>query len=286
MMRRREFLSGWCLGGPLLLRADESVEHREVIQKTYTLSGAGDPFLLVDNIEGSIRVVGHAEKTIEVRAEKRIRARSADKLAAAQREVRLDMDQQGNEVRLYVDGPFRAPEGGTNYRGRDYYGYDVRFDYELRVPLHTNQILKTVNAGEIRVQNVRGEFDVRNVNGSIDMTQVAGYGSVHTINGHVTVMLDSAPAKPTRFATLNGPVEIRLPANLSADVKIKNRWNGSVYTDFDMVPLAPLPPTVEQTGGKFRYRTSEFVPFRIGKGGPELTFETFNGTIRILSQAR
>lgn len=284
-MTRRTAVSLLSLSVPAALRAADAVEHREVIEKTFPLSGSGAPHLLVDNIHGSIKVTGDQERSIRIRVEKLIKARSADKVEVAQREVRLDMDQQGNEVRLYVDGPFRNQDG-VNWRGRDYYGYDVSFSYQINVPRQIALILKTVNGGDIDVRNIDGEFDVRNVNGPIEMRQIAGYGSVRTVNGRVTVEMPAAPAKATSFTTLNGAVEVRLPANLSADLRIKNRFNGAVYTDYEVTPLPPLPATVEQVSGHYRYRTNDFAPFRVGKGGPELSFETFNGTIRILSQAR
>ena len=69
-------------------------------------------------------------------------------MAEAKRDVKLDMSQQGNFVRLYVDGPFRSGNG-VNYRGDDYYGYRVVVDFDVQVPYDTEVVLKTINHGDI-----------------------------------------------------------------------------------------------------------------------------------------
>ena len=72
-------------------------------------------------------------------------------MAEAKRDVKLDMSQQGNFVRLYVDGPFRS-NNGVNYRGDNYYGYRVVFDYDIQVPVGTELVLKTINQRRHRSQ--------------------------------------------------------------------------------------------------------------------------------------
>lgn len=281
-MTRRAYLGVWGVAGAVW--AEERIERHETIDRTFTLNSQGQARLLIDNVNGGIKVTGGTGRTIKVRAERLTRARNNEKADVAQREVKLDIDQQGNEVRMYVDGPFRAPDGIHN-RGWDYNGYSVQFDYEVQVPRDIDLVVKTVNSGSIVVDNVRGEFKIQHVNGPITLTRLAGAGSVETVNGPVTAEMD-VPRAATSFKTLNGKVEVRFPANLSADIKVKNRWNGAIYTDFEIKPLPSLPVRVEQVDSKMRYHVNEFAAFRVGAGGPELSFETFNGTIRILSQSR
>jgi hypothetical protein len=42
----------------------------------------------------------------------------------------------------------------------------------------------------------------------------------------------------------------------------------------------------ERRDGRFVYRSNQFTLVRAGGGGPELTFETFNGNVRVLRAAR
>jgi len=57
-------------------------------------------------------------------------------------------------------------------------------------------------------------------------------------------------------------------------------FNGSAYTDFESTALAAQ-ASAAQNGTKWVYRKNQFANLRVGKGGPELTFETLNGDIRI-----
>src|SRR3954454_1602000 len=89
------------------------LDEKETLRKTFDTSSGGRK-LLVDNISGFIHVTGHAGNQVQVVVEKHIFADSAEAMAEAKRDVKLDMNQQGNFVRLYEDGPFRN-QNGTNY---------------------------------------------------------------------------------------------------------------------------------------------------------------------------
>src|SRR5207302_1655226 len=109
-------------------------EDKEEIQRSFSFTGADPHKLLVDNISGFIHVTGYSGVQVQVSVAKHIGADANAAILEAKRDVKLDMSQQGNFVRLYVDGPFRNTNGnGTNYRGDDYYGYRVTFDYEIQV---------------------------------------------------------------------------------------------------------------------------------------------------------
>jgi len=53
------------------------------------------------------------------------------------------------------------------------------------------------------------------------------------------------------------------------------------YTDFDVTALPGRPAVSERRDGKFVYKTNSFYGVRVGRGGPELKFDAFNGDIRI-----
>jgi hypothetical protein len=252
----------------------------EKIQRSFTFSG-GDPHrLVVDNVSGVIHVTGRPGGSVEVSVTRRTRAVSDSAIAEAKRDVKLDMDQQGNSVRLYADGPFR--NHGGDYRGDDYYGYHVIFDYEIQVPADTELVLKTVN-DHIAVEKTTGEFTINGVNGGIDMTDVAGSGVVRTVNGPVKASFTRNPAKPTEFRSVNGNVEVRFQPGLNADLAFKT-LNGGIYTDFDVV-ARPVAGSTENVNGKYLYRVDRRnMAARTGSGGPEFKFETVNGSITLRSK--
>jgi hypothetical protein len=48
-------------------------------------------------------------------------------------------------------------------------------------------------------------------------------------------------------------------------------------------PLPQPAAVAERRGGRFVYRSNQFTLVRAGSGGPELTFETFNGSVRVMN---
>lgn len=258
------------------------LDEKETLRRTFdAASGSGAKKLLVDTLHGFIHVTGHAGSHVEVSVEKHIYADSNEAMAEAKRDVKLDMTQQGNFVRLYEDGPFRAANQ-TNYRGESYYGYRVVFDFEVQVPYETELALKAVNRGDIVVKKTTGDYDIHGINGGIEMEDIAGSGLVSTINGKVKVTFSKNPSKAAQFKTLNGSVDIYFQNGLNADLKFK-KLNGSIYTDFE---VAALPQSQAGNGisGKFVYRSDRTMAGRAGKGGPELSFDTLNGSIRLHSK--
>src|SRR5262249_5209725 len=152
------------------------------------------------------------------------------------KEVTLEMTQDGNRVRLYVNGPFRCQNFGSDWCRQQNRHYVVDYDFKLQVPQRINLDLKTVNGGAGLVQRVRGAFDVDNVNGPIAMQDVGGSGHVHTVNGAVTVSFAENPTQNSDFGTINGNVDLYFAPRLSADFRFKT-MQGAVYSDFPMTEL-------------------------------------------------
>jgi hypothetical protein len=249
-------------------------QERETIRQTYPAATR----LEVDNVFGSIHVVGYSGSQIQMTAEKTIEAESQDRLDAAKREVKLDISQTGDELRIYVDGPFRRHDAGHR-------GYQVNYDFELKVPSATAVRLATVNHGRIRLESTSSSFELSNVNGEIELAEVGGSGDAHTVNGKVSAVFTQNPAGNTSFKTINGSIEASFRPNLSADVRVKT-FNGGAYTDFDATMLPHAQPAADTSHGRFVYRADKTTALRIGAGGPELKFETLNGEIRIIKRGQ
>lgn len=276
------------------------VNKQEDIQKTLTFTGsARQKTLKIDNIFGFIDLIGYNGKDIKLTAQKTIKAESEETARNAQKDVKLDIKQEGDHIEIIVDGPFRKEDGKINWK--DELGYKVQYDFELKVPHHTNLDLKTVLKsyikvrdikgsidlgnvnGEIEAINIDGDFNVKTVNGKVIIAGITGSGSAHTVNGKVKVDFDRNPASGCSFKTLNGKLEISFQKNLSADFKLRTRFHGDIYTDFPAtyLPAAPAPTPGKRKNGKFVYKSDHFQGIRIGKGGPEIKMETMNGNIYI-----
>lgn len=262
--------------------AERIVESR-TLRESVALEAGQAVTLCVDNIFGSIRVTAHDRPLIEMIAEETIEARSQSALERARAEVRLDVGREGDEVTMVVDGPFRDRDGRCC--DHDWRGYTVSYDFEIRVPTRTHLELKTVNSGEVEVRGVRGHLSVSNVNGGITLEAVGGSVEATTVNGPVRASFDENPTGDSSFHTVNGDLELSLQPGLSADLRFKT-WNGEALTDFDVVPLALEPAQEEIDGGRRVIRSPSWSSVRVERGGPQLSFETLNGDIRIRNARR
>lgn len=196
--------------------------------------------------------------------------------------MRLQIKEEKNKIILYVDAPWRSGDG-VNYRGWHYYGYDVIYDFDLKVPHKMSLYLKTVNHGKVLVQGVEGEFEVKNVNAGIEVSDINGAALVSTVNGPIKVSFTRNPVSECSFKTVNGKIEVVLHDGLNADIKLKT-FNGKVFTDFDVSSLPREDRTVEERKGSRRiYRRGDSHTVRVGKGGPEFSFDTLNGSIYVLN---
>ncbi|MGH7495267.1 MAG: hypothetical protein ACREOO_23090 [bacterium] len=268
----------------LLAASDWRVQEKEEIKQTLRFSDpAKTRQVIVDNINGAITVAGYAGSEVQLVAIKTLRARSPERLAEAREKIRLEISERDNVIELYVDSPCRRRDDDRNYRGSDYYGFEVQFDFTLKVPWQTDLRLKTINDGDIDVENVAGEFDIDNINGSVEMLEVAGGGRAYALNGELAVRFKKNPEIDSYFGSLNGDVKVELLENLSADVRLKT-FNGEVYTDFRVTSLPARARAQEKSGGRYVYRSDSAFGVRIGSGGPELEFDAFNGDIHIVKR--
>jgi DUF4097 and DUF4098 domain-containing protein YvlB len=92
------------------------------------------------------------------------------------------------------------------------------------------------------------------------------------------------PDKAMGFSTMNGDVDVTLPADIKANVKMKTD-HGDMFTDFDIkVDASAQSPQVDdrrKSGGRYRVRFDRGTTGSINGGGPEIQFTTFNGNILI-----
>ena len=179
----------------------------------------------------------------------------------------LDVVEERNVVNV-MTGPFGA-------------GISVT----VQVPPTTSLQLKSVTGGHIDVTGVAGEIEADMVNGAINLKNVSGSVVAHSVNGSVTAEFDKVtPDKPMSFNTLNGKIDVTLPADTKARLRLKSE-RGAIYSDFD-VKLEPdsNKPAVEDSRsaeGRYRIRIDKSVYGSINGGGPEYRFESMNGNILI-----
>jgi len=218
---------------------------------------------------GSIHVTAHQGKDVIIAS----RSSEEDKGARVDRQGMrriqntsggLTVEEERNEMRVSVSNPNR----------------EVTLD--IQVPTHTSLVLHATNDGDITVQGVDGDIEVNNTNGGVTLTGVSGTVVAHALNQDVVASLVSVSGKPMSFSSLNGDINITLPASIKANVRLEP-GNGEVYSDFDIEMLAPVLTQEggQRQGGKYVLKVNQTMQGKINGGGPEITCKTFNGDIRI-----
>jgi hypothetical protein len=254
---------------------------QEKIEKSFAMpAGAGRRTLEIDNVWGSIEVVGTASDHVQLTVNKSIRAESKEKIEQARKDVTLDITPQADALKLYVNGPFRCDCHDCG-RSRDGEGYVVKMDFQVQVPRDIDIKVKTVNEGHVSVRDINGSFLVRNVNGDIQIHNIAGSGSARTVNGPVKVSFRQNPREASDFNTVNGNIELAFARDLSADFRFKT-FNGGIYSDFPVTALPVQGTQEEHHGTKVIFRADRYTGARVNAGGPQIKVENLNGDIRIL----
>jgi hypothetical protein len=156
-------------------------------------------------------------------------------------------------------------------------------DLQIEVPTRTNLQLKVVNGGGMTVEGVDGEIDVHNDNGSITLTDVSGSVLADSLNGKVVATLKRVTPQPMSFVSMNGSVDVTLPADTKANLKLRTD-HGDVWTDFDVQMRPGSQLTVvdaRRSGGPVRINVDRSFLGTINGGGPEIELRTMNGSVYI-----
>ena len=167
-----------------------------------------------------------------------------------------------------------------------------RLNIEIKVPKQTTLELKTMN-GSISVESISGEMTIDALNGHINVQDASGPVVAHSMNGRIVASLTQvSAAKSSSFSSMNGSIEVTLPADLKARLKMKTD-RGEIYTDFDVKVDSATGSTsfAQDNGRKTGLPSLPSLPGlphmdrtlygTINGGGPEMQFITYNGRIVI-----
>ena len=273
---------------------------------TVPLSNPGKPgWVNARVMYGSITVEGYSGREVVVEA--RIRSKVIDEegdegdervrheLREARRERRREKERDDEKKTRDIKGLKLIPAAGSGLTIEEednrvsvrVESWKQTIDLLIRVPVNTSLKLKCHNNGKIEVKGVNGELEVNNLNGPIRLAQVGGTVLAHTLNGDVEAAFTRVnPTKPMSFSTMNGDIDVTLPAGIKNDVKMDSK-HGDIYSDFNIVLVKnPVRKKESKRGerGKYRIEITRGVFGKINGGGPEINFKTFHGDIYIRSK--
>lgn len=99
----------------------------------------------------------------------------------------------------------------------------------LQVPASTSLTLHTMR-GDISVTGVSGELSAQTLNGDIVLNQVGGSVVAHALRGKIIASLTALGSKPSSFSSMNGDIDVTLPADAKANLRLQDD-QGGVYLD-------------------------------------------------------
>ena len=150
----------------------------------------------------------------------------------------------------------------------------------ISVPPDTSLQLESTHA-TITVDGVHGDIDAGTVHADIRMTNVSGTVSANTTHGNLKISMDRVDAgKPLSFSTVHGDIDVALPADARANVKMSS-LQGEIYSDFEIRLTGGQPVTEKSDSpeGRFRIRMDRTITGTINGGGAEASFRTVHGRI-------
>ena len=260
-------------------------EDKVEINKTYTLENPAEMAVIIDNINGDVEVEASSDNKVYLSVIIEMSAKSDELLAKAKKELELGELMTDDSLIFYTKAPFIKKCRWGNYAGynmRDQPKYNFKYQYKLKVPKNVSLEAKTINRGDVLVQNVDGPVKACNVNGKVDIRNARKVLQASTVNGDVTINFLESPKEAIDFHTVNGDFNFQLPKDFSAKVYFDS-MNGDMFTAFDYQPMSPK---VEKSteNGKFKIGTKTGV--EIGSGGPELSFKSINGNVYLKKSTR
>jgi hypothetical protein len=172
----------------------------------------------------------------------------------------LTIDAADNVIEIHADPTLQGP-------------------LTITVPADTSVDLHTLN-GNLSVEGLHGEVDADTLSGHTELTGIAGTVVAHSLNGPIHVIMERVdPSKPLSFSSLNGSIDVTLPADVRASVKFKT-MRSEIYSDFGITLGGLAPAEKDNSGGlKFRLRFDNNFEGVINGGGVPVSFHTLHGTI-------
>jgi hypothetical protein len=255
----------------------------------------------VDINEGSITVRGYEGKDVVIDARWRERV-----LTKEEKEEQAALAEAGEEEELGQEEMARKKAQAEKSKGMkmlevESMGLTVEeednviqvnveegkraVDLVIQVPFSTSLRLSCRDDERgVTVDRVDGEIEVDTSDGPIILTNVSGPVVADSSDGEIKAVFGKVtPGKPMSFSAMEGDIDITLPLDVKASLKMKTE-EGRVFTDFD-VQLTPSQQKKEEDerkdGGGYRVAYEKVTLGLINGGGVEIQLTTYQGNIYV-----
>jgi DUF4097 and DUF4098 domain-containing protein YvlB len=235
-------------------------------QHSYKLAAGGS--LSIKNVSGDVSITGYNGDVVTVNGFKEGRDREM-----------VEVEDRSSDSHIDI---------GVRYPSNCNCDASVRF--EVRVPRSINiDIEKVATAsGNIEINGVRGEVNVSTASGDVTVSEVNGRINASTASGEMRVkdvvgavsaqsasgnveveIAQLTGSEDLKFSSASGDVNVRLPANLDADISMSTA-TGDIKTDF--------PIEVKES----RYGPGSQAHARLGSGSRSIHITTASGDVSLM----
>lgn len=183
--------------------------------------------------------------------------------------------------RLTQPGGFGVEERDNEMSVSSGFNHD-EINLDIEVPMRTKLRVSTVDGG-ITVDSVDSEMEINTVDGAIMLTNVGGSVVAHAVDGNISATVARvAPQAPMAFTSLNGDIDVTLPAAVKANLRLRSD-QGDVFTDFDVQVTASASAnrTQQRNGRGVRIDVNRSIYGTVNGGGPDFELRTFDGNIYV-----
>lgn len=242
------------LGLPFLPLFSRAAPVTATVEESRPLVATGE--VIVDNVNGPVTIETWDKPEVRLVATKEART-EADLKALAVRIESTDTRFSVKTEYLDKDGSWLKKFTNTG-----------SVSYTLTVP-HTATLrrIETLN-GAIQISNAHGRVNAKSLNGGIAARGLRHEIELNTVNGGIVAEFDAIGDKQdVRLETDNGAIELRIPADTSAEIDA-SALNGGIANDFG------LSATEENWVG-------HALSGRLGTGAGRIRLKTINGSIAI-----
>jgi len=200
-----------------LVRADEDTSNASI-----KLSSPNKPALLrIDVPWADVHVTGVDSDAVSVESTLARKDKKPTKPGGLRRlddDVSFELTEHDNTVILRVagDNPWSSHDA----------------EFKITVPRAMALDVRTETGGDLTVDNVSGDIEINNMNGEVRLNGIAGSAVINTMNGEVRATYAKPPEKLVSITSMNGQVDLRVPAETKANVRLRTH-NGSILTDFN-----------------------------------------------------
>ena len=246
------------LTAAVLAASSVSADVTEEQTFSYVLDKGGR--VSVENVNGSVTVVGGSGNEVEIVAVKK------GKNQEIIDEIQIIIDHSDDAIRIETEFPDKGASGWFSWGDGD----KGSVSYTITVPDSSNlESVESVN-GSLEISGVYGVVKASTVNGGIKARDLSANTKIETVNGSVAASFASlSGTQKASCESVNGRVVVNLPTDANASVSAETINGGIDGSEFGL-----------KTNKGFIGRDLEG---DIGDGSARLALSTVNGAIKIRS---